>query len=144
MWGRKRGKWWTGLYPSNTWVKLVSCRLTQQIETGIRQTGSTMANSSYNLLLQTQQSRPPIKPCTVLQQCDVVIPPSSSFNTQSVRVPTTPAHIFFLRKKILASHRVRGGISIVSLCACVCVYFFKLNKIAQSGPVILVIVCHLH
>ena len=36
--------------PSNTWVKLVARRLAQQIETGIRQTGSTVANSPCNLL----------------------------------------------------------------------------------------------
>ena len=45
----------------------------------------------------------------------VVIPPSSPFNTQSVRVLTTPAHLFFLRKKIPASHRARVGTSTVSL-----------------------------
>ena len=37
----------------------------------------------------------------------VVIPPFSLFNTQSVRVPTTPAHLFFLRKKTPTSHRAR-------------------------------------
>ena len=45
----------------------------------------------------------------------VVIPPSSPFNTQSVRVPTTPAHLFFLRKKIPASQKARVGTSTVSL-----------------------------
>ena len=49
IWGRKRGKWWTGLSPSNTWLKLVSRRLAQQIETGIRQTKRTMTNSPCNL-----------------------------------------------------------------------------------------------
>ena len=34
---------------------------------------------------------------------------------QSVRVPTTPAHIFFLREKIPASHKARVGTSTVSL-----------------------------
>ena len=56
---RRRGKWWIGLSPSNTRVKLVSCRLAHQIETAIRQTGSTMANSPCNLPLQTQKFRPP-------------------------------------------------------------------------------------
>ena len=32
-----------------------------------------------------------------------------------MRVPTTPAHLFFLRKKIPASHRARVGTSTVSL-----------------------------
>ena len=37
----------------------ISRRLAQQIEMGIRQTGSTMANSPCNLPLQTPKSRPP-------------------------------------------------------------------------------------
>ena len=45
----------------------------------------------------------------------VVIPPSSPSNAQSVRVPTTPAHLFFRRKKIPASHGARVGTSTVSL-----------------------------
>ena len=44
-----------------------------------------------------------------------MIPPSFPFNTQSVRVPATPAHLSFLRKKIPASHRARVGTSTVSL-----------------------------
>ena len=115
--GRKRARWWTGLSPSNTWVKLVARRLAQHIETGIRQTGSTTAYSPCNLPLQSQQSHPPpVKPCNV-QYCSsgVAIPPYSPFNTQSVRVPTTPAHILFLIKKIPASHRARGGTPTVSL-----------------------------
>ena len=113
--GGKRGKWGTGLSPSNTWVKLVSRRLAQQIETGIRQTGSTMANFPCNLPLQTQNSRPPPSNRATYCSSGVAIPPSSPFNTQSVRVPTTPAHRFFLRKKIPASHRARVGTSTVSL-----------------------------
>ena len=96
-------------------VKLVSRRLSQQIETGIRQTGSTMTNSPCNLSLQTQKSRPPHQTVRRTAAVGVVIPPSSPFNTQLVRVPTTPAHLFFLRKKIPASHRARVGTSIVSL-----------------------------
>ena len=71
---------------------------------------------SLNLPIQTQKSRPFHQ--IVQRTCrrsGVVIPPSSPFNTQSVRVPTTPAHIFFLRKKIPASHRARVGTSTVSL-----------------------------
>ena len=68
-----------------------------------------------NLPLQTQKSRPP--PSNRATHCSrgVVIPPSSPFNTQSVRAPTTSAHVFFLRKKIPASHRARVGTSTVSL-----------------------------
>ena len=52
-----------------------------------------------------------------------------------MRVPTTPAHLFFLRKKTPASHRARVGTSTVSLArganrevkervkgVCVCVF----------------------
>ena len=30
------------------------------------------------------------------------------------------------------------------MCVCVCVFLFKLHITAQSGPVTLVILCHLH
>ena len=56
-WGRKRRKWWTGVSPSYTWVKLVARRLAQQIETGFRQTGGTTADSPCTLPFQTQQPR---------------------------------------------------------------------------------------
>ena len=115
IWGRKHGKWWTGLSPSNTRVKLVARHLAQQIETGIRQTGSTTANSPCNLPLQTQQSCPPPSNRATYCSSGVVIPPPSLFNTQSVRVPTMPAHRFFLRKKIPASHRAQGGTPPLSL-----------------------------
>ena len=82
IWGRKRGKWWTGLSPSNTWVKLVARRLAQQIKTGIRYTGSTTANSTCNLPLQTQQSRPPHQ---TVQRTAVVV---SSFHPLSLSTPT--------------------------------------------------------
>ena len=39
----------------------------------------------------------------------VVIRPPSPFNTQLVRVPTTPTHIFFPCKKIPANRGARGG-----------------------------------
>ena len=103
------------LVPSQHMVKLVSRRLAQRIETGIRQTGSTMANSPCNPPLQTQKSRPPPSNRTTYCSIGVVILPSSPFNTQSVRVSTTPAHLLFLRKKIPASHRARVGTSTVSL-----------------------------
>ena len=59
-------------------------------------------------------SPPPSNPATYCSS-GVVIPPSSPFHTQSVRVPTTPAHLFFLRKKIPASQKARVGASTVSL-----------------------------
>ena len=74
-----------------------------------------MANFPCNPPLQTQKSRPPPSNRATYCSSGVVIPPSSPFNTQSVRVPTTPAHLFFLRKKIPASHRARVGTSTVSL-----------------------------
>ena len=56
-----------------------------------------------------------------------------------MRVPTTPAHLFFLRKKTPASHRARVGTSTVSLArganrevkervkgVCVCVCFLPI------------------
>ena len=121
---------------------------TYYIETGIRQTGSTMTNSPCNLLLQTQKSRPPRQ--TVRRTAAVV----SSFRPLS---PSTPnrcvsrlhpsAHLFFLRKKIPASQKARVGTSTVSLarganrevkervkgkasrvqsvCVCVCVYLLN-------------------
>ena len=103
--------------PSKTRVKLVARHLAQQTETGIRQTGNTTANSPCNPPLQTQQSRPPYQTVqrTAAAVCGVVIPPPSSFSTQSVRAPTIPAHIFFLRKKIPASHSFPGGTPTVSL-----------------------------
>ena len=74
-----------------------------------------MVNSPCNLLLQTQISRPPPSNRATYYTSGVVIPPSSPCNTQSVRVPTTPAHVFFLRKKNPASHRARVGTSTASL-----------------------------
>ena len=38
---------------------------------------------------------------------------------------------------------VTNGMECVCVCACVCV-FIKLHITAQSGPVILVILCHSH
>ena len=161
------------------------------------------------LSLQPPPPNPKISPPPSIRatycSSGVVIPPSSPFNTQSVRVPTTPAHLFFLRKKIPASQKARVGTSTVSLArganrevkervkgkasrvqstrigsalvcvrrnvqhlelklskstrfvlvtvvmvavptgVCVCVYvFIKLHITAQSGPVILVILCHSH
>ena len=49
----------------------------------------------------------------VEQRCRHSAP--SPFSTQSMRVPTITAHIFFLRKKIPFSHRARGGTPTVSL-----------------------------
>ena len=46
--------------------------------------------------------------------------------------------------------RVEVGVNIATVCACVCarvracVFFIELHVTAQSGPVILVIVCHSH
>ena len=57
LWGRKRGKWWTGLSPSNTRVKLVARRLAQQIERGIRQTGGTTADYPRSFPIETRQSQ---------------------------------------------------------------------------------------
>ena len=116
IWGRKRGKWWTGLFPSNTWVNLDARHLAQQIETGIRPTGSTTVNSHRNLPLQSQQSRPPHP--TVQRTAAVV----SSFRPLPLSIPNRrvsrlhPPHIFsFYVKKIPASHRTRGGTPTVSL-----------------------------
>ena len=53
--------------------------------------------------------------CATYCRNGVVTLPSSPFNTQSVRVPTTPAYLFFLPTKIPASHRTRVGTSTVSL-----------------------------
>ena len=69
-------------------------------------------------LLVTSPSKPnniasTIKPCNVLQQWCHYAP--FPFNTQSVRVPITPAHLFFLCNKIPVSHRARGGTPTVSL-----------------------------
>ena len=74
-----------------------------------------MTSSPCNLPLQTQKSRPPPSNRATYCSSGVVIPPSSPFNTQSVRVPTTPAHLFFLRKKTPASQKARVGTSTVSL-----------------------------
>ena len=89
--------------------------LAQQIDTGIRQTGSTTAYSPCNTPLQTQQSRPPPSNRPTYCSSGVAIPPHSPFNIQSIRVPTTPAYLFFLRKQISASHRARDGTPTVSL-----------------------------
>ena len=96
-------------------VKLVSRRLSQQIETGIRQTGSTMANSPCNLPLQTRKSRPPHQ--TVRRTAAVV----SSFRPLLPSTPNRcvsrlhPRIFFFLRKKIPARQKARVGKSTVSL-----------------------------
>ena len=74
-----------------------------------------MANSPCNLPLQTQKISPPPSNRATYCSGGVVSPPSSPFNTQSVRVPTTPAHLFFLHKKIPASQKARVGTSAVSL-----------------------------
>ena len=74
-----------------------------------------MANSPCNLPLQTQNSRPPHQTvqCTAAVVSSFrLLPPSTP---SRVLVPTTPAYISFLRKKIPASHRTRDGTSIVSL-----------------------------
>ena len=71
-------------------------------------------HSPRNLPSKPKNLAPPIKPCDVLQQrCrhSALFP----LHTQSVRVPTTPAHLFFLRKKIPASQKARVGTSTVSL-----------------------------
>ena len=60
-------------------------------------------------------SPPPSNRASNYCSSGVVIPPFYPFNTQPARVPTTPAHIFFLRKKIPASHRARGEVPTVSL-----------------------------
>ena len=80
-------------------VKLVSRRLAQQIETGIRQTRSTMVNSPCNIPLQTQKSRPPHQ--TVQRTAAVVssfrpLPPS----TPNRCVSRLHTHIFsfYVRK----------------------------------------------
>ena len=73
-----------------------------------------MTSSPCNHPLQTQKSRPPHQ--TVRRTAAVVssfrpLPPS----TPNRCVPTTPAHLFFLRKKIPASQKARVGTSTVSL-----------------------------
>ena len=57
IWERKREKLWTGLSPYNTWVKLIVRSLAQQLERGIRQPGSTTADSFCDFPIQTRQSR---------------------------------------------------------------------------------------
>ena len=81
----------------------------------MRQTGSTTANSLCNLPLPIQQFRP--SPWNRATYCSsgVIIPPPSPFSTQSVRGPTILAQLFFLRKKIPASHRARGRTPTVCL-----------------------------
>ena len=74
-----------------------------------------MTNSPCNLPLQTHKISPPPSNRATYCNSGVAIPPSFPFNTQSVRVPTTPAHLFFLRKKIPASQKARVGTSTVSL-----------------------------
>ena len=103
------------LVPLQHTLKASCSPLAQQTETGIRQTGSTTANSPCNLRLQTQQVRPPSSNRATYCTNGVVIQPPSPFSTQSVRVPTLPAHIFFLRKTIPASHRAQSGTPTVSL-----------------------------
>ena len=94
IWDRKRGKWWTGLSPSNTRMKLVARRLAQQLETGIRQTGSTTANFPCNLPLQTQQSHPPIKPNRAKYCSSGVVIPPSSLSAPNRCVSRLHPHIF--------------------------------------------------
>ena len=74
-----------------------------------------MANSPCNLPLQAQKSPPPPSNRATYCSSGVIIPSYSPSNTQSVRVPTTPAHFFFLRQKIPASQKARVGTSTVSL-----------------------------
>ena len=74
-----------------------------------------MANSPCNLPPLNPKISPPPSNRAAYCSTGVVIPSSSLFNTQSVRVPTTPAHLFFLRKKTPASHRARVRTSSVSL-----------------------------
>ena len=73
-----------------------------------------MANAPCNLPLQTQKSRPPHQTVRITAAVVSSFRPLPPCNTQSVRVPTTPAHLFFLRKKIPASHRARVGTSTLS------------------------------
>ena len=58
---------------------------------------------------------PPPSNRTTYCSSGVVNPPPSPFNTQSIRVPTTPAHLLFLRRKTPASHRARGGTPAVNI-----------------------------
>ena len=97
IWRRKRGKGWTGLFLSNTWVKVVARRLAQQIDREIRQTESTTAHSPCNLPLQTQQFRHHHHHRTVqhtVQYCSsgVVITPPSPFSIQSMIVLVSRLH----------------------------------------------------
>ena len=90
--GRKTREMVDRLVPLQHMGKASARRLAQQIETGIRQTGSTMADSLCNLPIQTQQSRlyhQTVQRTAAGVWCNVVILPSSPFNTQSVRVPTS-------------------------------------------------------
>ena len=73
----------------------------------------------HGLFLQSPPPNPTISPPPLnrASYCSsgIVIPPPSPFSTQTMRVPTTPAHIFFLRKKIPATHRARGETPTTSL-----------------------------
>ena len=72
-----------------------------------------MAKSPCDLPSNSNNLAPPSSRATYCSS-GVVIPPPFPFSTQSVRISTTSAHIFFLHKKIPASHRARGGTPTVS------------------------------
>ena len=90
--------------PSNTWVKLIAHHLAQKLERETRQRAprrTFLVTSPFKL----ENVATTIKPCNTLQCSGVIITPPSHFNTQSIRVPTTPVHLSFLRKNIPARHR---------------------------------------
>ena len=81
----------------------------RQMMASPREVGTAINTASrenmVNCIMKDEGMR---KRATYCSCCGVITPPSP-FNTRSVRVLTTPAHLFFLRKKIPASHRARGG-----------------------------------